>query len=148
MSGGEGAPAASGHDASRTDRARSQALLLQISIVFCFLAAWGAMLMPAAGLAHNPGSAQSLRVVQGRVASANEQPLQNAIVYLEDQKSLEVQTYITGTDGKFRFGQLSSDVDYEVWARYQNRKSKRKSISSFNNKMRFNFDLKVNEEEK
>jgi hypothetical protein len=148
MSGGEEALAASGHEASRADRDRSQALLPQISVVFCFLAAWGAMLMPAAGLAHNPGTAQNQRVVQGRVASANEQPLQNAIVYLEDQKSLEVQTFITGADGKFRFGQLSSDVDYDVWARYQNHKSKRKSISSFNDKMRFNFDLKVNEVEK
>ena len=64
-------------------------------------------------------------------------------MYLQDQKTLEVKTYITDADGKFRFGQLSSDVDYQLWAKYQNRKSKTKSISSFDSKTQFDFDLKV-----
>jgi hypothetical protein len=93
-----------------------------------------------------PASGQSLRVIEGRAVGSNDQPLQNAIVYLQDQKTMEVKTYITEADGKFRFGQLSSDVDYQVWAKYQNRKSKTKSISSFDSKKLFDFELKVDTE--
>ena len=103
--------------------------------VVCFLVVLGAML--------GSSPAQELRVIQGRVVGSNEQPLQNAIVYLEDQKSTEIKTYITEADGQFRFGELSSDVDYQVWAKYQDHKSKTKSISSFDSKKLFVFDLKV-----
>ena len=53
--------------------------------------------------------AQSARVVQGVVRSTNDQPQPNAVVYLQDQKSLEVKTYITEADGHYRFGQNTKD---------------------------------------
>jgi hypothetical protein len=59
------------------------------------------------------------------------------------RKSLEVRTYITEADGHYRFGQLSSEVDYQLWAEYKGHKSKTKSISSFDSKKQFNFDLKI-----
>jgi hypothetical protein len=104
-------------------------------IVLCLLVAWAGM--AAVGSAQNP------RLIHGRVIGSSDQPLLNAVVYLENQKSLEVKTYITDTDGSFRFGQLSSEVDYQVWAKYQDRKSKTRSISSFDSKKEFEFDLKV-----
>jgi hypothetical protein len=104
-------------------------------LIVCFLAVLGVML--------GSSTAQNLRVIQGRVVDSNEQSVQNAIVYLEDQKSMEIKTYITEADGKFRFGQISSDVDYHVWAKYQDHKSKTKSISSFDSKKLFDFELKI-----
>jgi len=92
-------------------------------------------------LAQNIG--QSVRVVQGIVQNADALPQANAVVYLQDQKSLEVRTYITEADGHYRFGQLSSDVDYQLWAELKGHKSKSKSISSFDSKKQFNFDLKI-----
>jgi hypothetical protein len=92
-------------------------------------------------LAQNIG--QAVRVVQGRVQTTDDQPQPNAVVYLQDQKTLEVRTYITEADGRYRFGQLSSDVDYQLWAEYKGRKSRTKSISSFDSKKQFNFDLKI-----
>jgi hypothetical protein len=86
---------------------------------------------------------QSVRVVQGTAQNAEAQPQQNAVVYLQDQKTLEVRTYITEADGHYRFGQLSSDVDYQLWAEFKGHKSKTKSISSFDSKKQFNFDLKI-----
>jgi hypothetical protein len=86
---------------------------------------------------------QIVRVVQGIVQNADGQPQANAVVYLQDQKSQEVRTYITEADGHYRFGQLSSDVDYQLWAEYKGHKSKTKSISSFDSKKQFNFDLKI-----
>jgi hypothetical protein len=87
--------------------------------------------------------AQSVRVVQGNVLNSDNQPQPNAVVYLQDQKSLEVRTFITETDGRYRFGQLSSDVDYQLWAEYKGHKSKSRAISSFDSKKQFNFDLKI-----
>jgi hypothetical protein len=64
-------------------------------------------------------------------------------VYLQDQKSQEVRTYITEANGHYRFGQLSTEVDYQLWAEYKGHKSKTRSISSFDSKKEFNFDLKI-----
>ena len=87
--------------------------------------------------------AQSVRVVQGMAQNSEGQPQQNAVVYLQDQKTQEVRTYITEADGHYRFGQLSSEVDYQLWAEYKGHKSKTRSISSFDSKKQFNFDLKI-----
>jgi hypothetical protein len=86
---------------------------------------------------------QTVRVVQGIVQNSTGQPQENAVVYLQDQKTLEVRTYITEADGHYRFGQLSSEVDHQLWAEYKGHKSKTKSISSFDSKKQFNFDLKI-----
>jgi hypothetical protein len=93
------------------------------------------------GLAQNIG--QAVRVVQGIVRDSSDQPQANAVVYLQDQKTLEVRTYITQADGRYRFGQLSSEVDYQLWAEYKGHKSKTRSISSFDSKKEFTFDLKI-----
>jgi hypothetical protein len=87
--------------------------------------------------------AQSLRTVQGLVLNGDNQPQQNAVVYLQDQKNLQVRTYITEADGKYRFGQMSPEVDYQLWAEYKGHKSKTRTISSFDSKKDLNFDLKI-----
>ena len=87
--------------------------------------------------------AQSVRVVQGTVVNSDGQPIANAVVYLQDQKTLEVRTFITEADGHYRFGQLASDVDYQLWAEYKGHKSKTRAISSFDSKKELNFDLKI-----
>jgi len=86
---------------------------------------------------------QAVRVVQGTVQNSRDQPQANAVVYLQDQKTLEVRTFITEADGHYRFGQLNSDVDYQLWAEYKGHKSKTRSISSFDSKKQLNFDLKI-----
>ena len=103
------------------------------------LLAFAASLPP--GFAQTIG--QAVRVVQGIVRDSSNQPQANAVVYLQDQKTLEVRTYITQADGRYRFGQLSSEVDYQLWAEYKGHKSKTRSISSFDSKKQFNFDLKI-----
>jgi hypothetical protein len=100
----------------------------------------GSIALPAS-LGQNLG--QAVRVVQGRVLNTAEESQPNAVVYLQDQKSLSVRTFITEADGHYRFGQLSSDVDYQLWAQYKGHKSKTRSISSFDSKKLFEFDLKV-----
>ena len=101
------------------------------------------LLLLAGSAAPGQNIGQSVRVVQGVVRTETDQAQQNAVVYLQDQKSLEVRTYITEADGRYRFGQLSSEVDYQLWAEFKGHKSKTRSISSFDSKKQFIFDLKV-----
>lgn len=92
-----------------------------------------------------PAAAQATatRVVEGKVQLATGAAASGAIVYLKNAKTLEVRTYISSADGSYRFGQLSSDADYTLWAEYQGKKSKEKAVSSFDNKKTFEIALKV-----
>ncbi|HXB62938.1 MAG TPA: carboxypeptidase-like regulatory domain-containing protein [Acidobacteriaceae bacterium] len=82
------------------------------------------------------------RVVSGRVVDAHDQPVGNAVVYLKDLRSLTVKSYLAAPDGTYRFGQLSSTTDYEIWAEVGGKKSKTKGISSYDTKSEFHIDLK------
>jgi hypothetical protein len=90
-------------------------------------------------------SAQTVqeRVVQGKVELSSGGMAKGAIVYIKNGKTLEVRTYISTADGSYRFGQLSPDADYTVWAEYQGKKSKERTISSFDTKKVFNIPLKI-----
>lgn len=92
---------------------------------------------------HAKVKALASRVVLGRVLNPQGMAQANAIVYLQNQKTLEVKTYITTADGTYRFGELSTDADYKLWAKAQGMQSKTRSISSFDSKTQFNFDLKL-----
>ncbi len=107
-----------------------------------WLMAW--LLLVVAGAASSARCiGQAVRVVQGVVRNQSEQPQANAVVYLQDEKNQEVRTYITEADGRYRFGELGSDVDYQLWAEFKGHKSKTRSISSFDSKKQFLFDLKI-----
>ena len=90
-------------------------------------------------------SAQTVqeRVVQGKVELSSGGMAKGAIVYIKNGKTLEVRTYISTADGSYRFGQLSPDADYTVWAEYQGKKSKERTVSSFDTKKVFNIPLKI-----
>ena len=83
------------------------------------------------------------RVVQGKVELSSGGMAKGAIVYIKNGKTLEVRTYISTADGSYRFGQLNPDADYTVWAEYQGKKSKERTISSFDTKKVFNIPLRI-----
>ena len=99
--------------------------------------------LPAAVPLPLTAQAAAARLVEGRVVLASGGAAQGAIVYLKNSKTLEVRTYISTADGSFRFGQLTSDADYTLWAEYQGKKSKEKTVSSFDTKKTFEITLKV-----
>jgi hypothetical protein len=94
-------------------------------------------------LPHTAIAQTTERVVQGKVQLASGSLAQGAIVYIKNAKTLEVRTYISTADGSYRFGQLNPDANYTIWAEYQGKKSKEKSISSFDTKKIFNILLKI-----
>ncbi len=81
--------------------------------------------------------------VQGKVYSANDQALSGAIVYLQNNSTNVVKSFITTGDGSYRFGQLPADVDYKIWARYKNQQSKSRIISSFDSKLNVTMDFHI-----
>ncbi len=122
-----------------TSLQRNAALLLISGLPWMVPAA--ASLVGSPALAQQRGAAQ--RIVQGKVTDKGEAPLRGAIVYLKDDHTLSVKSFISDDNGGYRFGQLSQATDYEVWAEVSGKKSAVKSISSFDSKNDIVINLKI-----
>ena len=111
-------------------------------LAFALLAA--APLVPGGlttAIAQDRGPVQ--RTVQGKVTTKAGAALKGAVVYLKNDHTLAIKSFIADDDGGFRFGQLSQSTDYELWAESNGKKSPVKTISSFDNKNSFDIALKV-----
>lgn len=94
----------------------------------------------AAAAADNPPQVRSL---QGQVMNDREAPVGGAVVYLKNTKTLAVKTFIAGKDGNYRFNALSPNVDYEVYAEANGKKSDTKTLSSFDTRKSAYINLKI-----
>jgi hypothetical protein len=83
------------------------------------------------------------RLLTGRVIDHQDSVLPNAVVYLTNTRTRAVKTYIVGQDGGYRFPSLSPNIDYEVYAQYNGRKSDTKTVSQFDNRQTVNINLKI-----
>lgn len=83
------------------------------------------------------------RVVQGKVVDKSDAGVKGATVFLKDGHTLAVRSYVASDDGTYRFGQLASSADYQLWAEVNGKKSAVKNISSFDTRNEFNITLKI-----
>ncbi|SRR5258708_28319723 len=104
-----------------------------------------ALLVPAsqAMTAWQRGSQNDSRTLIGHVMSSQDQPQQKAIVYLKNTKTLLIKTYITDSDGSYRFPALAVNVDYEIYAEHEGLRSDTKTLSSFDSRKLANITLKL-----
>ena len=86
-----------------------------------------------------------VRTLTGAVMNQQEKPLPGAIVYLKNSKTMAVKTFIAGEDGSYRFNALSPNVDYEVHAEHNGKKSDPKTLSSFDSRKTAYINLKIKE---
>lgn len=86
---------------------------------------------------------QQTRSLQGQVMNDADAPIPTAIVYLKNTKTLAVKTFIADKEGIYRFNALSPNVDYEVYAEKEGKKSDTKTLSSFDSRKQATINLKI-----
>jgi hypothetical protein len=113
--------------------------LVTIAVLLAFIAC----LTRISGNTQPVAAQTTQRSVQGRVVNQSDVPIRSAIVYLSDQRTMTVESYITQEDGAYRFEQLSPNDDYKLWAQVDGKKSKPKILSSFDDKPVFRVIIRI-----
>ena len=70
-------------------------------------------------------------------------PVPGAVVLLKNGKTLQVRSFITQQDGRYRFYGLSTDVNWELRAEANGVTSKTKTVSVFDSHTQVRLDLKL-----
>jgi hypothetical protein len=122
-------------------------MICQSSVWKLSLIAVGLLLLPALYVraASDKKDKTEGRLLYGKVLDQQENPVVGAVVYLTNTRTHGVKTYIVGQDGTYRFPGLAN-VDYEVYAQYDKRKSDTKSVSQFDERPQVYIDLKISDQ--
>ena len=83
------------------------------------------------------------RTLAGKVIDKQDNPLPDAVVYLSNTRTQAVKSYIVGADGAYHFPELSPNIDYEVYAQFNGKKSDTKTISHFDDRHQLNMNLRI-----
>ncbi|SDF78050.1 carboxypeptidase-like regulatory domain-containing protein [Terriglobus roseus] len=75
-----------------------------------------------------------LRSVSGAVTDGSREPLRGAVVQIEAEDTLVIQSYVTDERGTYHFRNLRPDADYRVWATFRGQRSKTQEMSKFDRK--------------
>jgi len=83
------------------------------------------------------------RTVSGTILSESGQPVVGATVFLKNEKTKAIRSYISTAGGHFRFSQVDMSVDFDLWVEKDGRKSPTKTVSSWDDRKEFVSDLKL-----
>jgi len=83
------------------------------------------------------------RILTGSVLDKSDQPVPDAVVYLKNTKTLSVRSFIAQKDGAYRFPGLANNVDYEVYAQRNGKKSDTKVLSQFDDREQARINLRI-----
>jgi hypothetical protein len=83
------------------------------------------------------------RSPRGAVTDQAGEPLNGAIVKIKNTRSLHIRSYITQSNGKYRFHGLHPDIDYEVKANYRGQTGRPRTLHSYDSRREARLDLKV-----
>jgi hypothetical protein len=83
------------------------------------------------------------RSVTGAVTDTSGAPLKGAVVQLENTKTLQVRSFIAKDDGTYVFNGLNTDVDYQLTAQWNGKRSGMKILSSFDSRPEVKINLQI-----
>ncbi len=86
---------------------------------------------------------EPMRALTGHVLGSQNEPLEKAIVYLKNTKTLAIKTYISDADGSYRFPVLMPNIDYEVHAEFNGEHSDTKTLSGLDTRKQLDVTLHV-----
>ena len=86
----------------------------------------------------------NVRSLQGQVVDPDDKPAVGAVVQLKETRTLQVRSFITQTNGEYRFSGLRADADYEVKADFNGMSSDTKRLSNFDSRKIATVNLKLN----
>jgi hypothetical protein len=98
---------------------------------------------PAPQFGNSRPKGDNTRLLTGKVLDHSDSPLPNAVVYLTNTRTRAVKTYIVSQDGGYRFPSLPPNVDFEVYAQFNGRKSDVKTVSQFDDRGQVSINLKI-----
>ena len=84
------------------------------------------------------------RTLTGMVLDKSDHPIQGAVVYLKNTKTLAVKSFFSQKDGAYRFPELPLNTDFELWAESDGKKSDQKTLSQFDDRATANINLHIN----
>jgi Carboxypeptidase regulatory-like domain len=106
-----------------------------------------AMLVTLAGTVAVAAQELKLRTIQGRVVDEQNRAVASAVVYLRDDRTNSVRTYITNSSGHYRFSWLGEYDEYELEAQTKTFQSHRHTISQWDTRREFAIDLKLDKKQ-
>jgi protocatechuate 3,4-dioxygenase beta subunit len=86
---------------------------------------------------------EALRMLSGTVTDQYAQPIADAAVQIENEKTLLVRSYITDAQGQFHFAELSPDADYNLQAVFDGIRGRKKTLSQFDSRSNPTVKLEV-----
>ena len=84
-----------------------------------------------------------LRSVSGVVLDKSDSPIVAGVVFLKNNRTNAVRSYISDDSGNYRFSGLDPNADYELHAEKDGAKSQTRTISSFDDRKEIVLNLKL-----
>jgi hypothetical protein len=101
----------------------------------------GSSCAPSAGAAWGQNLGE--RTVSGTILDESSQPVVGATVFLKNEKTKAIRSYISTAGGHFRFSQVDMSVDFDLWSEKDGKKSAIRTVSSWDDRKEFILDLKI-----
>ena len=106
------------------------------------------LVLVAVGVASYAGAQDSkhesqLREVKGQVLDKSDVPIPAGVVFLKNNRTNSVRSYISDDAGNYRFSGLDPNADYELHAEKDGAKSQTRTISSFDSRKEIVLNLKL-----
>src|SRR5690348_8300999 len=109
--------------------------------------ATGIFMLPARSglLGASLAQAQNIgqRTVTGAVLDSQSDPVEGAIVFLQNQKNKTIRSYSSDSKGHFNFAQVDMTQDFNLWAEKGSKRSAVKVVSSWDSRKDWVGDLKL-----